>query len=278
MSTSTSNAKGSWWALTGALGALYDRRWLAWYFVQRELTRSYRRSFLGIAWLILGPLLMIALYTLVFSEIIGLRFRQIDSVSNYGLFLYCGLLPFLTFSDTLNDAASNIRRNASLVRRVVFPLEILPLASGLTAFIGQFFGFGALLVLVAILEHQLQWTLLLVPVIAVPQLLFVLGLSYLTSIAGAYLPDLKETLTALVRAIFFLTPILWPAEVVPERLRFLVTYNPLAFLVETYRNLVLDGVMPDTSGLMWFTLFSSLLMIAGFVLFVRVKKQFADFI
>jgi ABC-2 type transport system permease protein len=251
---------------------------LIWYFVQRQLSSSYRGSFLGFAWLILGPLLMVALYTLVFSGIIGLRFRQTDSVSNFGLYVYCGLLPFLAFSDTLTQSVKSIRSNAALVQRVVFPLEILPITTATTAYITQFFGVGVLIILVALLEHGLHWTLLLLPIVAVPQLIFLLGLSYLASVAGAYLPDLREAVQALVRALLFALPIFWPADMVPDRFRFIVDYNPLAFQVVAYRNLVLEGRLPDVTLLLWFTLFATALMVAGLALFLRAKKRFADLI
>lgn len=259
------------------MGALYEQRWLIAYFVQRQLSGIHRGSFLGFAWLILGPMLMVVLYTLVFSKIIGLRFRETQSVSNFGLYLYCGLLPFQAFSDTLNRAVTSIRGNP-LVERVVFPLEILPLSTALTAFAAQFLGFGALMILVVLLEQELHWTLLLLPIVAIPQLLFVLGMSYLVSIAGTYLPDVRESLRALLRAMLFVTPILWPASLVPERFRFVVDYNPLAFLVEAYRNLILEGKLPDMTTLLLFTLLSATLAVAGLALFMRLKKHLVELV
>ncbi|MGH3147416.1 MAG: ABC transporter permease [Rubrobacter sp.] len=138
------------------------------------------------------------------------------------------------------------------------------------------FGFGALVFLVAVLEHQLHWTMLLLPLVAVPQLIFLVGLSALSAVAGTYLPDIKETLRAVVRILFFVTPILWPADRVPDYLRWVVIYNPLAFLVEGYRDLALEGTLPNASATLYFTLFATALCIGGLVLFVRVKKRFAD--
>lgn len=264
---------------SGALGALIERRWLLLYFTQRQLTQSYRGSFLGFSWLVLGPLIMVALYTLIFSEIVGLRFQPTEGASNYGLYLYCGLLPFLAFSETASKSTMSIRGNRSLVKKVVFPLEILPLSTAATAFITQLFGFAALIFLVLLFEGGLQWTLLLLPLIAIPQLMFMVGVGCLMSVAGAYLPDLREAISALVRVMLFATPIIWPAELAYENgLGFIVDYNPLAILVEGYRGLVLDGNLPDMLAFSGFSLFALALLVIGGALFIKAKRHFADMI
>jgi ABC-type polysaccharide/polyol phosphate export permease len=279
LSTTVSSAKKrSLGPVSGSLATLYERRWLIWYFVQRQLSRSHRNSYLGIVWIFLGPLLMVALYTVVFSQIIGLRFREDGSVTNFGLYLYCGLIPFLAYSDTVNRSVSSIRNNSTLVQKVVFPMEILPLSTAATAVINQIFGFGALILLVALLEREVHLTALLIPLIIVPQLLFSLGLGYLGAVVGTYMPDMQETLRAVVRATFFITPIIWPADRVPENLQFLVDYNPLAYLVGAYRALVLEGRLPGGMETLWFTLFAAGLCVAGLALFVRLKPRFADLI
>ncbi len=279
MSTNTPSAKPPWKAIPSVLGTLYERRWLIGYFVQREITKSYRSSFLGLTWLVLGPLLLVALYTLVFSEIIGLRFRENESVANFGLYLYCGLIPFQAYADTMNKSVVSIRNNSNLVARVVFPLEILPTSTALTAWITQFFGLGALMILVLLLEHEVKWTLILLPLVAIPQLIFCSGLSYLTTVAGAYMPDLNESLRALVRASFFVTPVIWPVERVEGKpFEFVVDYNPLAYLVGAYRDVVLNGQLPGWPGLLYFSLFAVALWLGGLLLYTRVKQHFADLI
>ena len=279
MTTDTRDTKNRFGAVAEALKGLYERRWLAAYFVQRQLAQTTKGSFLGFAWLFLTPLFMIILYTLVFSEIIGLRFRETDSATNFGLYLYCGLIPFLALSDSLNKSVASIRGNSTLVQKVVFPLEILPMSTAVTAFVSQFFGLAGLIVLVAALERELHWTMGLLPLIMIPQLLFLLGLAYLVALIGTYLPDVKETLSAVVRAMFFITPIIWPEELARDRgLGFLIDYNPLAFIVGAYRDFVLEGAIPDASSLLNFTLLSGALLVLGFLLFVWRKREFADLV
>lgn len=281
MSVNTPSAeKKSPGFIPSSLAGLYEKRWLIGYFVQRDLSKSYRGSFLGLFWIFLGPLLMIILYTLIFSEVLDLRFRQTESVTNFGLYLYCGLIPFLAYAETVNKCVGIIKTNAALVQKVVFPLQILPFSTAATAVINQVFQFGALAVLAVLLGNSLHWTAVLLPVIMIPQLLFYLGLGYLGAVVGTYLPDLQETLKAIVRATFFMTPIIWPVEKVAGReyLSLIVDLNPLAYLVAAYRSVVLDGQIPEISSFLTFSLFSGALFVVGFVLFNHVKQRFADLI
>ena len=278
-STYTSGTKGLIEAVLGSLAALYRRRWLALYFAQREVFRNYRSHYLGFLWALLSPLLQIVLLTLIFSEIVGIRFpRELtgDVSLNYGLFLYCGLIPYLAFSDTLTKSMNSIRSNAGLVQKVVFPLEILPLTRTVTVLMDALFASVMLILVVALVAQRVEWTLLLLPALIAIQVPFTLGLSYLFAVVGTYMPDVRNGLRVFVRALFFLTPIVWPAERVPEQFRFLVDYNPLAFLVTAYRDLILEGTLPDLSAALWFSVFSGALCVGAFVVFVRVKQNFAD--
>lgn len=281
MATGMTGAKhGVSGSIAEALSTLYDRRWLIAYFIRRQLSQSYRSSFLGFGWMVLTPLMLVALYTLVFSEIIGLRFRTIegDSTLNFGLYLYCGLIPFLAFSEALGQSVRSIKGNATLVQKVVFPVEILPLTTAITGFVTHTVGLGVLIAVVAVVEQRLHWTIVVLPLIMVLQLLFTLGLCYLVAVLGVYLPDIRETIRAMVRAMFFVTPIIWPASMVPDHLQFIVTYNPLAFLVGAYRDLVLNGEIPNAAAIFWFALVAGALLAGSFVLFVKNKQRFADLI
>jgi ABC-type polysaccharide/polyol phosphate export permease len=278
--TYTSGTKGPLEAVSSSLTELYRRRWLALYFAQREFSRNYRGRYLGFLWALLSPLLMVVLLTLIFSEIIGIRFREItgDSTLNFGLFLYCGLIPFLAFQETLSKSTNSISSNAGLVKKVVFPLEILPLTRAVTVQIDKIFGLGMLILVVALLEHRLNWTILFLPLLIVLQLVFSIGLCYLFASIGTYLPDIRETLRAFVRAMFFITPIIWTPDRLPPNLRWVVDYNPLAFLVEAYRDLVLEGTLPGLSATLWFSVFAGTVLVGGFFIFVRVKQNFADLV
>lgn len=234
---------------------------------------------MGILWIFLGPLLMVVLYTAIFSEVIGLRVGRGGGVVNYGLYVYCGVVAFSAYSGTVNKAVSIIRQNSMLVRKVVFPLEILPLSTTVANVIDQVFGFGALMVLAVILGQGFHWTAVFIPLVMIPQCLFVLGLGYLGAVVGTYLPDVQETLKAIVRVTFFITPIIWPASMAEQKgLDWLIGYNPLAIIVESYRALILQGNMPDVTRLLWLTLFAACLCALTYLLFLKVRNKFADLI
>ena len=261
-----------------SLATFYRKRWLLRYFIHRQITRSYKRSYLGLAWAILGPLIWVFFLTLIFSKMLGFKFRDVegDPTLNFGLFLYCGLLPFMVYSDALNKGLSVIRSNAGLVQKVVFPLEMLPFTNAVTSLVDKLFGVGALVVVVFIVQHRLHWQVLLLPGIMVLQLLFVLGLTYIMAVVGTYVPDMGEVLRPIIRGTFFVTPILFPPERLPENVRFIEDYNPLAYLVGAYRSMILEGALPGPLATLYFSLFSAALFIVGFALFVRFKPGFAD--
>ena len=261
-----------------SLATFYRKRWLLRYFVRRQVTRSYKRSYLGLAWAVLGPLIWVFFLTLIFSQVVGLKARELveDPTLNFGLFLYCGLLPFMAYSEALSKGLSVIRSNAGLVQKVVFPLELLPFTNAVASLADKLFGIGALIVVVFVVQHRLHWEVLLLPLIMVLQLLFTLGLTYIMAVIGTYVPDMGEVLRPVIRGTFFITPILWPPETLPENLRWIENYNPLAYLVGAYRDMILWGELPGGLATLYFSLFSAALFLVGFALFVRVKPGFAD--
>jgi ABC-2 type transport system permease protein len=280
LSTKASSARpGFLGEFLGSLATIYDRRWLVKYFVQRQMASSYRNSHLGMLWAFLSPLLMVLMFTVIFSEFLGIKFREVtgDSALNFGLFMYCGYLPFLAFSQALTQGVNVMRKNRDLVTKVVFPLELLPLSQVVSSFVqNTLFGLVALQAVLVVLAERIHLTVLLLPLVMLPQLLFTLGASYVMAVLGTYVPDIREGLKAFTRALFFITPIVWPAGKVPESARFVVDYNPLAYLVESYRLLVLEGELPFGPKAIYFSLVAVTLFVVGLALFNRVKHNFGD--
>ncbi len=274
-----STKSGSRNSVFEALANFHRRRWLIRYFLRRQIARNYQLSFLGFAWAFLGPLMMVGLLTLVFSEFVGLRFRTVEGADglNFGLFLYCGLLPFLAYSESLSKSINSIRGSSGLIQKVMFPMEFLPFTTAVTSLIDKLFGFVSLVAVVFVV-NGLHWTVLLLPIILVPQLLFILGISYTMAVLGTFLPDVREISRAVVRASFFITPIIWDVSRVPQdsALRPIVDYNPLAYLVGAYRDMLLFGKAPELMPSLLFSAFALALFVFGFTLFVRLKSRFVD--
>ncbi len=274
-----STKSGSRNSVFEALANFHRRRWLIRYFLRRQIARNYQLSFLGFAWAFLGPLMMVGLLTLVFSEFVGLRFRTVEGADglNFGLFLYCGLLPFLAYSESLSKSINSIRGSSGLIQKVMFPMEFLPFTTAVTSLIDKLFGFVSLVAVVFVV-NGLHWTVLLLPIVLVPQLLFILGISYTMAVLGTFLPDVREISRAVVRASFFITPIIWDVSRVPQdsALRPIVDYNPLAYLVGAYRDMLLFGKAPELMPSLLFSAFALALFVFGFTLFVRLKSRFVD--
>ena len=258
------------------LWQLPSRADLVFSFAKRELLGRYKGSALGIAWAVLTPVVMIAIFTFIFAGIFGARFGVNDSHWDYALYLFCGLLPWSMFQESIQQSATTIVVHSNLVKRVVFPLEALPAAQVFAALGNQLFATVALLIATIIIRQQLEFTAFWLPVLLIPQLLFALGASWLVASLGVFLRDITQGITLLLMAWMYLTPIIYPEAIVPERFRGFIDYNPFTSLVRSYRRIFLDGAAPDWTGLAYFTIFALLIFIVGYWWFARTRKSFAD--
>jgi lipopolysaccharide transport system permease protein len=258
-------------AIWRPLWQLPSRAELIFSFAKRELLGRYKGSVLGIAWAVLTPVVMIAIFTFIFAGIFGARFGASNSHWDYALYLFCGLLPWSMFQESLQQSANTIVVHSNLVKRVVFPLETLPAAQVLAALGNQLFATIALLI-ATIIIHQRLW----LPVLLIPQLLFALGASWLIASLGVFLRDITQGITLLLMAWMYLTPIIYPESIVPDRFRALMDFNPFTALVRSYRRIFLEGAAPDWSGLAYFAAFAIVIFIFGYWWFARTRKSFAD--
>jgi len=246
--------------------------------VRRELAARYRGSALGVAWAMLTPAVMIAIYTFIFAGIFGARFGASGTAWDYALYLFCALLPWTAFQESLQVSSNVIVTHTNLVKRVVFPLEALPVAQALAALITQLLGTLMLLAGVVIIQHKLHLTLLWLPVLILPQLVLMLGAAWLVASLGVFLRDTGQVVSLLLVAWMFLTPIIYPEQIVPLRYQAFINANPFTPLVRNYRRLILEGASPDWDGLAYFTLFALAIFIFGYWWFAKTRKNFADVI
>ncbi|MCA1593161.1 MAG: ABC transporter permease [Acidobacteria bacterium] len=251
---------------------------LIWPMARRYTLARYRGSALGLVWAVLTPVVMISIFTFIFAGVFNARFGRGGTAWDYALYLFCGLLPWTAFQESLQQSATAIVAHANLVKRVVFPLETLPVAQVLSAMTGQMFGTVALLAATLVVRRELHVTVLWLPVLLAPQLLATLGAAWFVASLGVFVRDTAQALVLVLMAWMYLTPIIYPETVVPERYRALLGINPFTHLVRSYRNIMLEGTGPDWRGLVYFTGFALVLFVFGYWWFARTRKNFADVI
>jgi len=245
---------------------------------RRQLLAQYKGSMLGVVWAIVTPVVMIAVFTFLFAGIFGARFGASGSPWHYALYLFCGLLPWTMFQDTVQRAATTIVSHSNLVKRVLFPLETLPTALALSSLANQLFGTGVLLAATLLLKHELHVTVFWIPVLLVPQLLLTFGAAWLVSSLGVFLRDIAQGIALVLTAWMYLTPIIYPENIVPGRYHWLINLNPFTPLVRSYRLVTLDGYNPDWPGLAYFSAFAIISFCFGYWWFAKTRKNFADVI
>jgi lipopolysaccharide transport system permease protein len=257
---------------------LWGHRALVWQLTRREVEGRYRGSFLGLFWSFIHPLVLLALYTFVAGVVFRARWPESPAggLADFALVLFCGLVVFNLLSECATRAAGLIVGAPNFVKKVAFPLEVLPLSVLGSALFHGSLGLGALLVLCLWTRGTLPWTVVLLPVMALPLVLFSLGLSWLLASLGVFLRDLAMVVPLLLQVLFFATPIIYPVESVPERLRPLLSLNPLVWVVESFRSAIFRGMPPEANALLAWTLAAALAMMAGYAWFMKTKKGFAD--
>jgi lipopolysaccharide transport system permease protein len=251
-------------------------RGLIWSMVRREVSQRYRGSFLGPLWTVLTPVVQIVIFTLIFSGIFQARFGGESSSLGFAVHLFCGLLPWIAFSETLQRSTTVVRDNVNLVKRVVFPVAILPVNIALAGLVQQIFGTLVLLAAARLLIGELTPSILWFPALVVPQLLATLGLSWLVAGIGVYLRDTTQAVNLLLMSWMYLTPIFYPESIIPAHYSWIVRWNPMAPLIRSYRLCLLEGRPPDWSGLVSTIAFALLCWVAGSWWFERTRGDFAD--
>ena len=257
------------WELPGRLDLILS-------LTKRELAARYKGSALGILWAVLTPVVMIAIFTIIFAGIFKAKFGASSSQWDYALYLFCGLLPWNAFQESLNLSTTAIVARANLVKRVVFPLETLPVAQTLAAIVNQLFGSIALLLGIILVRHQLHVTIAYLPLLLILQFVATLGGAWLLASLGVFIRDMAQGISLFLMAWMYLTPIIYPESIVPDSYRRIINMNPLTPLMRSYRSIFLEGGGPDWRGLGYFAVFALIGFVLGYWWFARTRKNFAD--
>jgi len=244
----------------------------------REVSGHYRGSFLGLGWSFIQPLLMLCIYTFVFSVVFQAKWGGDlnGGRASFALILFLGLIVFNVFSETVGSAPSLILGHVNYVKKVVFPLEIFPIVRVLSVTINSSFSLAILLVGVVLVYHSVHWTLILLPLVWLPLMTFSLGCAYFLAALGVFVRDVGTLVGTFVMMLFFLSPIFYPISAVPTNFRFFCRVNPIATFVEEARKVVLWGLLPDWPWFFWTFCLSLLVLVLGFVWFMKSKKAFSD--
>jgi lipopolysaccharide transport system permease protein len=244
----------------------------------REVQSRYRGSWLGVAWSLINPLLLLVLYTFVFSVVFQARWsEQADETKlDFALNLFAGLIAYNLFAETIAAAPSLILGNASYVKRVVFPLEALPLARFLSGLVQAGFSLAILLAALVVFRGEIPWTLPLLPIVLLPAALVTLGLAYFLASLGVFVRDIGNLVGLAVTALLFLSPVMYPLSKLPAEMQAVLALNPLSPIVDNFRRVVLECRLPDWGSWAAVTAFGLLLFWAGLTWFVKSKNAFAD--
>lgn len=253
-------------------------RYLITQLTRRDVLLQYRGSYLGIGWSFLYPLLLLSAFTIVFSGVFGGRWAEHGGSTKgieLALFIYCALVVFSPFSEVLTNTPRLLLVNQNFVKKIIFPTQILPLISLLSASV-RGVAHLLLLLLATIISGHVHFSAILLPIVLMPVWLFTLGLAWIVTAVGAYVRDLAHGMPILMQMLMFLLPVFYPIKAAPRILRDLNAINPLALAIEDVRRTVLTGQLPNW-GTWWAMLVGALIFAyLGYVFFMSCREEFVD--
>jgi lipopolysaccharide transport system permease protein len=253
---------------------LWRQRQLLRQLTNRAIQQRFRGSALGLIWAILNPVFMLLVYTFVFGFIM-----RIGNGFAFSMKLYCGLIVFGIFSESVGSAATQVVSNPSYVKKIIFPLEILPIAAMGASIFFNLFSLAILLACTQFFLHPLTIHVVALPIIWIPLFLFTAGLSWIVAAVGVFLRDIGHLIVIILQVWFYLCPIVYPLSMVPVPLqKWFLWLNPMAVFVEESRRPLLDGLWPQWNWLPANYALSLLVFIFGYYAFMKTKRGFADVI
>jgi len=238
--------------------------------IKKEIRGKYKGSFLGVLWSFINPLLMVAVYAIVFPYI--MRIKQ----DNYLIFLISGVIPWTFFTSVIVAGCNCVWINGGIIKKVYFPREILPISITLASLINFMISCVIILIFVIFGGVGISINLLWLPVVAIIQALFSLGLLFIFSSINVYIRDVEYIVQFIVNLLFYATPVLYNANMFPERYRWILYMNPMAHLLDAYRSIFYYKTMPNLESLGFVGLIAIVVLIIGYLVFNNLKKNFAE--
>lgn len=245
--------------------------------IAREVIGRYKGSLFGVLWAFLNPLMMLVVYTFVFSIVFKARWGTSgDSKIEFALILFAGLIIFNLFAECLNRSTGLILSNVNYVKKILFPLEILCVVCVGTAVFHATISYGVWLITYAIFYGVPHISVLFIPLIFIPLIFLMLGMTWIFSSLGVYIRDISQFAGALTAVVLFLSPIFYPADALPEKFQRLIILNPLTYFIETSRKVLFWGEIPDFREYLICLSLAFAVLVLGFAWFQKTRKGFAD--
>lgn len=257
---------------------LWQHRELIMQMTRREVVGRYRGSIMGLAWSFFNPILMLVVYTFVFSVVFKAKWGGVveQSQTSFAIVLFVGMIVHSLFAEMVNRAPKLILSNANYVKKVVFPLEILPVVSMGVALFHFLVSMCVLLVAVLFIKGGLAWTTIFFPIVILPLLIATLGIAWILASLGVFVRDVGQITGMITTILMFLSPVFYPVSALPEKLQFWLLLNPLTTIIEQSRAIIIFGNQPHWAGLSIYAAASLMIAWAGFWWFQKTRKGFAD--
>jgi len=252
------------------------RRDVFWELTKRDVSGRYSGSFLGLLWSFFNPLLMLAVYTLAFRVFLGMRWPNMASSADFSLMIFCGMIVHSLLAECLMRAPTVIVSQSNLVKRVVFPLALLPCVAVASTLVNAVLSLLVLLIFTLFSHHFLYATVLYLPLIYAPYLMLLCGVSWFLASLGVFIRDVTQVAGVLSAMLMFLSPVFYPASSLKQPYRDWILLNPLTLMIEQTRGVVIFGRTPDWSALGIYTLVAMAVMLLGYAWFQRTRDGFAD--
>lgn len=264
--------------LYAILPSFWRNRQLIAQLTRREVALRYRGSIFGLAWSFLNPLLMLAVYTFVFSVVFKARWGADpnESRAQFALILFAGMIVFNLFAEMLSRAPGLVVSNVNYVKRIVFPLEILPLVAFGSALFHSLVSLGVLVLAQLILNHSMPWTIVLLPVVFLPLVLLSLGIGWFLAALGVYVRDISQITGVLVTVLMFFSAVFYPLSALPQDYQRFLILNPLVLIISESRQVLIYGLLPNWTSLGVALLFGLSVAFFGFWWFQKSRNGFAD--
>lgn len=265
-------------SLAALTRSVWQHRDLILQMTRREVVGRYRGSIMGIAWSFFNPILMLVVYTFVFSVVFKARWGTgaDESQTTFAIVLFVGLIVYGLFAEMVNRAPALILSNVNYVKKVIFPLEILPIIALGAALFHALISLGVLLLAILLINGSLVWTAIFFPLIILPLLIATLGVAWFLASLGVFVRDVGQTIGIITTVLMFLSPLFYPISSLPEKFQIWLMLNPLTFVIEQSRAVMIFGKLPDWGGLGIYAVASLLIAWTGYWWFQKTRKGFAD--